>query len=50
MLLELQIDKIKQNIVQQKELHERKMKAAEAETKLAILRILAAEQELKDET
>lgn len=48
MLLELQIDKIKQNIEQQKELHEQRMKTAAAETKLAILRLLATEQELKD--
>lgn len=48
MLLELQMDKIKQNIEQQKELHEERMKAAAAETKLAILRMLAAEQEIND--
>lgn len=47
-LRELQIDKIKQNIEQQKEFHNQRMKVAMAETKLAILRILSAEQELKD--
>lgn len=47
-LLELQIDKIKQNIEQQKEFHKQRMKVAMAETKLAILRVLRAEQELKD--
>lgn len=48
MLFELQIDKIKPNIEQQKELHEQRMKTAEAETKLVILWVLAAEEEFNN--
>ncbi|XP_018366582.1 PREDICTED: myb/SANT-like DNA-binding domain-containing protein 3 [Trachymyrmex cornetzi] len=49
MLLELQVEKVKHNIEQQKELHEQRMKVATAETKLAVLRVLA-KQEINDKS
>ncbi|CAG9763570.1 unnamed protein product [Ceutorhynchus assimilis] len=47
-LIQLQIKKVRDGIDQQRELHEKRMEAANAEARLAMVRLLQAEEELRD--